>query len=60
MLTTGATDAAIARRLGVSERTVQRDVRDLLGRLGARTRFQAGLVLGLRAALQPDVPRARA
>ncbi|MGD0557044.1 MAG: hypothetical protein ABSA93_18950 [Streptosporangiaceae bacterium] len=39
----GLTDAAIARHLGAHLRTVQRRVRGLLDRLGAATRFQAGL-----------------
>lgn len=43
LLATGLTDAAIARHLGTHPRTVQRRVRDLLDRLDAGTRFQAGL-----------------
>lgn len=43
LLAAGLTDDAIARQVGVSPRTVQRRVSDLTGRLGARTRFQAGL-----------------
>ncbi|SPT58557.1 LuxR C-terminal-related transcriptional regulator [Actinomadura madurae] len=42
LLAAGLTDDAIARRLSISTRTVQRRVRDLCDRLGARTRFQAG------------------
>lgn len=42
LLTAGMTDDAIARRLGVSARTVQRRVSELMESLGARTRFQAG------------------
>lgn len=41
LLAAGLTDDAIARRLSISTRTVQRRVRDLCDRLGARTRFQA-------------------
>jgi DNA-binding CsgD family transcriptional regulator len=43
LLAAGLTDAAIARHLGTHPRTVQRRVRDLLDRLDAGTRFQAGL-----------------
>ena len=43
LLATGATDDAIARRVGVNRRTVVRRVSALQTRLGATTRFQAGL-----------------
>ena len=39
----GVSDAAIARQLGISSRTVERRVRVLLDRLNATTRFQAGV-----------------
>ncbi|MGW7366855.1 helix-turn-helix domain-containing protein [Streptomyces sp. NPDC054841] len=39
----GLTDHAIARRLGVAQRTVERRMRRIMDLLGARTRFQAGL-----------------
>ncbi|MBC9732725.1 helix-turn-helix domain-containing protein [Nocardioides marmotae] len=42
-LAAGAQDEQIARRLGVSLRTVRRRVADLLAELGADTRFQAGV-----------------
>ena len=42
-LTGGAKDEQIARALGVSVRTVRRRVADLLGELGADSRFQAGV-----------------
>jgi DNA-binding CsgD family transcriptional regulator len=42
MLAGGVSDAAIARQLGISSRTVERRVRVLLDRLNATTRFQAG------------------
>lgn len=43
MLAAGASDATIARQAGISQRTVERRVRMLLDRLGAGTRFQAGV-----------------
>jgi sugar-specific transcriptional regulator TrmB/DNA-binding CsgD family transcriptional regulator len=39
----GLKDDAIARQLGLSSRTVGRRVAELMDRLGARTRFQAGV-----------------
>ncbi len=42
LLMLGYTDEQVARRLGVSTRTVGRMTADLMGRLGARSRFQAG------------------
>lgn len=47
-LSTGLTDQAIARELGVSERTVARRISQLCESLGASSRFQ----LGARAVLQ--------
>lgn len=43
MLSAGMTDEAIARQLGVSARTVQRRISDLMDSLGSRNRFQAGV-----------------
>ena len=43
LLASGATDAAIARTFGWSIRTVQRHVQQLMGQVGARTRFQIGM-----------------
>ncbi|WP_405021638.1 LuxR C-terminal-related transcriptional regulator (plasmid) [Kitasatospora sp. NBC_00070] len=43
LLTRGHTDKVIAKRLGVSPRTARRIAADLLDRLGARSRFQAGV-----------------
>ncbi|WP_158607451.1 helix-turn-helix transcriptional regulator [Flexivirga caeni] len=40
----GVSDAAIARQLSLSSRTVERRVRVLLDRLNATTRFQAGVL----------------
>lgn len=46
----GCTDETAARLLGVSQRTVQRQIRTLMERFGVQTRFQ----LGLRAAALID------
>lgn len=43
MLTEGLTDQAVARRLGMSERTVRRLMAQLMERLNARSRFEAGV-----------------
>jgi DNA-binding NarL/FixJ family response regulator len=40
LLLNGLTDQAIASRLGVGERTVQRRVRDLIDLVGVQTRIQ--------------------
>ncbi|GAA2041469.1 LuxR family transcriptional regulator [Catenulispora yoronensis] len=48
LLGTGLTDEAIANRLGVSLRTVRRRVSDLMGRLEATGRFDAGRKAVLR------------
>jgi DNA-binding NarL/FixJ family response regulator len=41
-LTTGSTDEAAARELGIALRTYRRVVARMMVRLGARSRFQAG------------------
>lgn len=43
LLSAGSTDESAASRLGVSVRTVRRMVADIMNRLGARSRFQAGV-----------------
>lgn len=48
LLSAGLSDAAIADQLRVSQRTVERTVRSLMERLGATTRFQAGVLAGRR------------
>ncbi len=45
MLSTGTKDAAIARELGLSLRTVRAEVSALVVGLGAKSRFQAGCLL---------------
>ncbi|PWW58375.1 regulatory LuxR family protein [Actinokineospora spheciospongiae] len=54
MLTDGCTDEVAAVRLGVSVRTVRRMVSDLMRRLGARSRFQAGAKAAERGWLPGD------
>ncbi len=51
LLASGLTDQAIARKIGVAQRTVERRVRRLMDGLGARTRFQAGLQAATRGHL---------
>ncbi|MEV4481417.1 helix-turn-helix transcriptional regulator [Micromonospora coxensis] len=46
LLSQGAKDATIARRLGVSPRTVTNDVSRLLDAFGVATRWEGGMVLG--------------
>ncbi|WP_412543613.1 helix-turn-helix domain-containing protein [Longispora sp. K20-0274] len=43
LLAAGMKDRAVARALGVTERTVTRRITQLMARLGVRTRFQAAL-----------------
>jgi DNA-binding NarL/FixJ family response regulator len=43
LLSLGLKDEAVARHLGVSVRTTRRQIADLLSRLEASSRFQAGL-----------------
>ncbi len=40
LLTAGLPDAAVARELGLSNRTYHRRLHDMMDHLGARTRFQ--------------------
>lgn len=53
LLGEGHTDEAIARRLGVSVRTARRVAGALLARLGARSRFQAGMLAVARSWIDP-------
>ncbi|WP_197359209.1 response regulator transcription factor, partial [Streptomyces clavuligerus] len=52
----GLTDRAIARRLGVAQRTVERRMRRIMDVLGARTRLQAGLQAARRGVLVETRP----
>ncbi|WP_197318723.1 helix-turn-helix domain-containing protein [Saccharomonospora sp. NB11] len=51
LMAAGATDDTIARRLDMSRRTVVRRIAALLDRLGATTRFQAGVQAAKRGLL---------
>ena len=44
LLATGSQDETVARHLGLGVRTVRRDVARLMDRLGARSRFEAGVL----------------
>jgi len=57
LLAAGVKDEAIARQLGVSPRTVTRRVAELLDELGARTRFQAGILAQRRGWLPDPSPQ---
>ncbi|WP_224284961.1 LuxR C-terminal-related transcriptional regulator [Streptomyces sp. LS1784] len=57
LLAAGEKDDTIARRLGMSTRTCRRHVADLLARLGAQSRFQAGVLAEREGLTVPvDVP----
>ncbi len=56
MLSSGATDDAVARRLDISDRTVRRMVADLCDRLDATGRFELGVIAG-RWGWVGDAPR---
>ncbi|MFE0115322.1 helix-turn-helix domain-containing protein [Amycolatopsis sp. NPDC059019] len=68
LLTTGMPDRSIAKQLGLSYRTFQRRLQNLMSTLGAATRFQAGLqaaargwvtLPGFPGPARPDAQRAR-
>ncbi|WP_107116361.1 helix-turn-helix domain-containing protein [Streptomyces sp. NRRL F-4489] len=48
LLSEGMTDAAVARRLGMSVRTCRRHVAEIMAALDAESRFQAGYLLALQ------------
>lgn len=56
LLGMGLPDEAIARQLGIGHRTVQRRVQALLVRLGAASRFQAGVLAAQRGWWRPPGP----
>ncbi|MEU5362407.1 helix-turn-helix transcriptional regulator [Streptomyces sp. NPDC005925] len=52
LLSEGARDETMARRLGVSLRTCRKYVADIFERLGAESRFQAGFLIGRRGVIK--------
>ncbi len=54
MLVEGMEDRAIARRMGISLRTCQRHVSEVMDRLGARSRLQAGYLIRERRLFETD------
>ncbi|MFS4092075.1 helix-turn-helix transcriptional regulator [Streptomyces sp. AF1A] len=60
LMATGMKDDAIARVLGLSRRTVQKHVSDAGTALGAKTRFQIGMLAAERGLLQPGSGGSRA
>ncbi|WP_328946307.1 LuxR C-terminal-related transcriptional regulator [Streptomyces sp. NBC_00250] len=59
LMATGATDRAIARMLGVSERTVLRRITRVQQHLGAQSRFQLGLLIHVLQWVPTSGPPAR-
>jgi DNA-binding CsgD family transcriptional regulator/sugar-specific transcriptional regulator TrmB len=60
LLLQGDTDDTLGRRLGVSRRTVGRIVSEIMAKLGARSRFQAGVYVAVQEwHLLPAVNEAR-
>ncbi|KOU41294.1 hypothetical protein ADK55_28925 [Streptomyces sp. WM4235] len=57
LLSEGLEDKVIARRLGMSERTCQRHIAEIMRAVGAKSRFQAGYLLSTAAALEPAAPQ---
>jgi len=55
LLASGQTDEVVARRLDVSVRTGRRITAELMERLGARSRFQAGYLAAVHGWLPLDV-----
>ena len=55
LLSMGVKDEAAARHLGVSVRTVRRQIADLMSRLHAGSRFEAGMQAAMRGWLRPPM-----
>jgi len=60
LLVAGVSDKAIATRLGVSMRTVQRRISELMAQTGAQTRMQLAWQVARRGWLEPDGVNQRA
>ncbi|WP_329497216.1 helix-turn-helix transcriptional regulator [Kitasatospora herbaricolor] len=56
LLSLGMDDKSIARRLGMSDRTCQRHISDIMSRIGAKSRFQAGYLIRDRQGPDPARP----
>ncbi|MEU6851395.1 helix-turn-helix transcriptional regulator [Actinacidiphila alni] len=54
LMSNGLPDAQIARRLGISSRTLHRHIVQIMERLSAESRFQAGVIAGERGMLSPQ------
>lgn len=57
LLAQGHTDQAVAKRLGISPRTARRTAAEVMARLDARSRFQAGVLAAQRGHLPGPGPR---
>jgi DNA-binding CsgD family transcriptional regulator len=57
LLAEGQTDASVAQRLGISQRTIAYTLRSLMDRLGVQNRFQLGLVIGAAQLASPPPAR---
>lgn len=57
LLAEGLEDKVIARRLGMSERTCQRHIAEIMRAVGAKSRFQAGFLLSATAAAASEAAR---
>ena len=54
LLAAGMKDETIARRIGMSLRTLRKHIADIMAMLGAQSRFQAGMLAGARGLLDPE------
>ena len=57
LMAAGEKDAAISRRLCISVRTCRRHIADYLARVGATSRFQAGVIAARAGHLDGSGPR---